>query len=624
MVLGLIPDAPRAAVRAVGNAAGAGAVRALVSGAQRAEIAAAVRRVTKIETATEPRFQELFVAAMAFPHATAPTPHLAGLVELPERRATRTGRRRSRPRRAHVTDEPTIRERDERSPHAAGGPAAGPDARRRAPPRSWPASRSSPVGSRRSSSSPTEGLELLEHNADTILEEVGIEVHDHAVAIDLYRAAGADVDGTRVRFPRGLCRQIVQATAPRTYTQHARNPDHDVQIGGDATVFAPNYGSPFVHDLDRGRRYATLEDFENFVKLAYVSPHLHHSGGTVCEPVDVPVSKRHLDMVYAHLRYSDKPFMGSVTAGSRAEDSFELARIAFGGDLADRTVMTSLINASSPLVWDASMLEAARVYAEHNQATIITPFILAGAMAPTTSAAVAAQTLAEALAGMTFVQLVRPGAPVIFGSFASSMSMQTGAPTFGTPEPAIVLYTCAALARRLGVPFRSGGALTASKLPDAQAAYESASTLIPTLMGGVNFVLHAAGWLEGGLSIGYEKFVIDEDQLGMMETFARGLDLSENGQAMDAFREQEPGVHFLGSTHTLANFEQAFYRSTIADNSSFEQWSDEGGLDAAQRANAIWKQRLAAYEAPPIDAAVDEELRAFVTRRKAELPDEFA
>ena len=468
-----------------------------------------------------------------------------------------------------------------------------------------------------------EGLELLEHNADTILEEVGIEVHDYPLAIELFKGAGADVDGTRVRFPRGLCRQIVQATAPSAYTQHARNPANNVQIGGDATVFAPNYGSPFVQDLDRGRRYATLADFENFVKLAYMSPNLHHSGGTVCEPVDIPVSKRHLDMVYAHLRYSDKAFMGSVTAGTRAEDSFELARIGFGGDLRDRTVMTSLINASSPLVWDSSMLEAARVYAEHNQATIITPFILAGAMAPTTSAAVAAQTLAEALAGMAFVQLVRPGAPVIFGSFASSMSMQTGAPTFGTPEPAIVLYTCAALARRLGVPFRSGGALTASKVPDAQAAYESASTLIPTLMAGVNFVLHAAGWLEGGLAIGYEKFVIDDDQLGMLATFARGLDLSENGQAMDAFREQQPGVHFLGASHTLANFESAFYRSEIADNGSFEQWSEEGSMDAAQRANTIWKTRLASYETPPIDDAIDEELRAFIAKRKEVLPDEF-
>ena len=216
--------------------------------------------------------------------------------------------------------------------------------------------------------------------------------------------------------------------------QHARNPAHNVTIGGDATVFAPNYGSPFVHDLDSGRRYATLDDFQNFVKLTYLSPYLHHSGGTVCEPVDVPVSKRHLDMVYSHLRYSDKPIMGSVTAGERAADSVELARIAFGGDLADRTVMTSLINASSPLVWDATMLAAAEVYAAANQATIITPFILAGAMAPVDVAGVAAQTLAEALAGMAFTQLVRPGRPVVLGSFASSMSMQTGAPTFGTPS----------------------------------------------------------------------------------------------------------------------------------------------------------------------------------------------
>jgi trimethylamine--corrinoid protein Co-methyltransferase len=469
-----------------------------------------------------------------------------------------------------------------------------------------------------------EGLELLEHNADTILEDVGVEIRDYPSALDRFRDAGADVSGSRVRFPRGLCRQIVQATAPSVYTQHARNPEHNVQVGGDATVFAPNYGSPFAHDLDNGRRYATIADFENFVKLAYMSPYLHHSGGTVCEPVDVPVHKRHLDMVYAHLRYSDKPFMGSVTAGERAADSVEMARIGFGGDLQDRTVMTSLINASSPLVWDATMLAAAEVYASANQATIITPFILAGAMAPTTSAGVAAQTLAESLAGMAFTQLVRPGAPVIFGSFASSMSMQTGAPTFGTPEPAIVLYAVAALARRLGVPFRSGGSLCASKLPDAQAAFESAATLQPTILGGVNFVLHAAGWLEGGLAIGYEKFVLDCDQLGMMATFVKGLDLSDNGQALDAIRDHEPGMHFLGTPHTLANFETAFYRSSTADNSSFEQWSEEGGLDAAQRANKVWKEQLASYESPPIDDAIDEELRDFVARRKAVLPDSFA
>ena len=468
-----------------------------------------------------------------------------------------------------------------------------------------------------------EGLEIILNNADTILAEVGVEIRGYPSAIERFRDAGCDTDGERVRFPSGLARALA-ATAPPSYVQHARNPIHNVTIGGDATVFAPNYGSPFAHDLDNGRRYATLTDFQNFVKLTYTSPHLHHSGGTVCEPVDIPVSKRHLDMVYSHLRYSDKAFMGSVTAGERAADSVELARIGFGGDLADRTVMTSLINASSPLVWDATMLAAAETYATNNQATIITPFILAGAMAPVTAAGVAAQTLAEALAGIAFTQLVRPGSPVILGSFASSMSMQTGAPTFGTPEPAIVLYVLAALARRLNLPFRSGGSLCASKIPDAQAAYESAATLIPTVMAGVNFVLHAAGWLEGGLAIGYEKFILDEDQLGMMAVFARGLDLSDNGQALDAIRENPPGNHYLGSAHTLANFEHAFYRSSTADNSSFEQWTEDGALDAAQRANKVWKRRLAEYEPPPLDEAIDEELLAYIDKRKAELPDEFA
>jgi trimethylamine--corrinoid protein Co-methyltransferase len=467
-----------------------------------------------------------------------------------------------------------------------------------------------------------EGLSLIEHNADTILEEVGLDFRGDPVALRLLHEAGADVDGERVHFPRGMCRQIVQATAPRQFTQHARNPANSVEIGGPHIVFAPNYGSPFVRDLDTGRRYGTLEDFRNFVKLAYLSPHLHHSGGTVCEPVDVPVNKRHLDMVYSHMRYSDKPFMGSVTHPDRARDTVEMARILFGADFVDgNAVVLSLINANSPLVWDATMLGALRAYAEANQATLITPFILAGAMAPVTAAAVCAQTLAESLGGMALAQLVRPGAPVVLGSFASSMSMQSGAPTFGTPEPALVLYAMAALARRLGVPFRSGGSLCASKVADAQAAYESAATLIPTVLAGVNFVLHAAGWLEGGLTVGYEKFVMDADQCGMMAVFTKGMDLSENGQALDAIRANGPGQHFLGSAHTLANFETAFYRSEVADNNSFEQWLEDGSLDAAQRANRIWKRMLAEYEAPPIDPGVDEALLDFIARRKAAVPD---
>jgi trimethylamine--corrinoid protein Co-methyltransferase len=314
--------------------------------------------------------------------------------------------------------------------------------------------------------------------------------------------------------------------------------------------------------------------------------------------------------------------MGSVTHPLRARDTVEMARIVFGADyLEDHAVLLSLINANSPLVWDSIMIGAARAYAEANQATILTPFILAGAMAPVTAAGVCAQTLAEALGGMAFVQLVRPGAPVVFGSFASSISMQSGAPTFGTPEPALVLYTMAALARRLGVPFRSGGSLCASKVPDAQAAYESAATLQPTVLGGVNFVLHAAGWLEGGLTMGYEKLILDADQCGMMGVFVEGVDMSENGQAVNAILENGPGQHFLGAPHTLANFETAFYRSDVADNNSYEQWLEEGSLDAPQRANAIWKRMLAEYVAPDLDPGVDEALRAFVDQRKAAFPD---
>jgi trimethylamine--corrinoid protein Co-methyltransferase len=467
-----------------------------------------------------------------------------------------------------------------------------------------------------------EGLSLIERNADTLLEEVGIEFRGDPDALRTLKDGGADIDGERVRFPRGLCRSIIQASAPRQFTQYARNPANHVELGGPHIVLAPNYGSPFVRDLDNGRRYGTIEDFRNFVKLAYMSPHLHHSGGTVCEPVDVPVNKRHLDMVYAHIRYSDKPFMGSVTHPDRARDSVELARIAFGADYFEsHPVMLSLVNANSPLVWDATMVGAARVYAEANQAVLVTPFILAGAMAPVTIAAACTQTLAEAMAGMTFIQLVRPGAPVVFGSFASSLSMQSGAPTFGTPEPSLVLFAMAQLARRLGVPFRSGGNLCASKIPDAQAAYESAATFWPTILAGVNFVLHAAGWLEGGLAVGYEKFILDLDQCGMAATFLKGVDLSENGQAMDALLTNGPGQHFLGHPHTLANFETAFYRSEIADNNSFEQWLEDGGLDAAQRANKIWKRMLAEYEAPPIDPGVDEALLEFIVRRKASFPD---
>ena len=467
-----------------------------------------------------------------------------------------------------------------------------------------------------------EGLELIEHNAETILEEIGIEFRGDPEALALWRDAGADVDGERVRIPRGLARRIVTDSTPAQFVQHARNPERSARIGGPHMVFAPAYGPPFIRSIDEGRRYATIEDFRNFVKLTWLSPGLHHSGGTLCEPVDLPVNKRHLDMVYSHLRYSDKPFMGSVTAPERAEDTVSMAKIVFGDAFVDaNAVITSLINANSPLVWDATMLGALKVYARNNQATIVSPFCIAGAMSPVTIAATCAQLFAEALSGMAFVQLVRPGAPVIFGTFSSSMSMQSGAPTFGTPEPQLVLNVIGSLARRLGVPFRSGGGLCASKLPDAQAAFEAANTLQHAMLAGVNFMLHVAGWLEGGLAMGYEKFVMDADQAQMMQVFLGGIDLSENSQGLDAIREVGPGSHFLGSAHTRANFETAFYRSPVADNNSYEQWESEGGLDCAERANRLWKKMLAGYEAPPIDEGIDEALQAFMAGRKASQPD---
>ncbi|MDJ0685710.1 MAG: trimethylamine methyltransferase family protein [Alphaproteobacteria bacterium] len=467
-----------------------------------------------------------------------------------------------------------------------------------------------------------EQLATIEANAETVLADIGIEFRDDPETLDIWRAAGAKIDGQRVRFEKGMLREIIQNSAPKQFTQYARNPARSVEIGGPHCVMVPAYGPPFIRSQAEGRRYATIEDFRNFVKLAYLSPGLHHSGGTLCEPVDLPVNKRHLDMVYSHIRYSDKPFMGSVTAPERAEDTVEICKRVFGADFVDQNcVVINLINANSPMVWDDTMLGALKVYARNNQATVISPFILAGAMSPVTVAGTLAQILAEAMSGVALTQLVRPGAPVVFGTFASSISMQSGAPTFGTPEPTLVLYGAAQLARRLGVPFRSGGGLCASKVPDAQAAYEAANTLQNAALAGVNFMLHAAGWLEGGLAMGYEKFVMDADQCAMIARLLEGPDLSENGQGLDALREVGPGAHFLGCAHTQANFEDAFYRSPLADNNSFEQWQADGAKDISARAAESVANLLASYEAPAIPVEVDEAVRDFVAQRKAATPD---
>jgi trimethylamine--corrinoid protein Co-methyltransferase len=469
-----------------------------------------------------------------------------------------------------------------------------------------------------------EGLSLIEENAERVLQETGVNFVDNPEALRRWKDAGADVRGERVRMPRGLVRSLC-ATAPASYVQHARNPERNVVIGGKSLVLAPVYGPPFVRDLEGGRRYATIADFRNFVKLGYMSKWLHHSGGTVCEPTDVPVNKRHLDMLLAHMTLSDKPFMGSVTAPERAADSVAMCEILFGRDfVAQNTVMTSLININSPLTFDSTMMGALEVYAAANQASIVSPFIVGGAMAPVSVAGTLTQVLAEAMTGIAYSQLVRPGSPAIFGAFVTSIDMNSGAPTFGTPEASKILWGAGQLARRLNLPFRSGGGLCGSKLPDAQAAYESANTLQAALLGGVNFMLHACGWLEGGLVSSFEKFVMDADQLGVLHSIAGGIDLSANGQAMDAIAEVGPGGHFLGCGHTQANFQTAFWRTEVLDYKPFETWADEGSRDTCTLANQRMRRRLAEYQPPAIDPGTEEALTSFVAARKASMPDSFA
>lgn len=468
-----------------------------------------------------------------------------------------------------------------------------------------------------------DGLDLVEAKADQMLAEVGIEIRDDEEALSLFRAAGVAVDGITLRFQPGQVRALC-STAPREFTQHARNASRSVQVGGNNVVLSPTYGSPFVRDLEGGRRYGTIADFQNFVKLAYSTPWLHHSGGTVCEPTDVPVNKRHLDMVYAHLRYSDKGFMGSVTAPERAADSVAMARLAFGDEFTDANcVIMGNVNVNSPLVWDATMTGALKTYARANQCVVVTPFILGGAMGPVTTAGAVAQAHAETLVGVALTQLIRPGAPAIYGNFLSSMALRSGSPTFGTPEPALGSLIVGQLARRVGLPLRCSGAFTSSKVPDGQAMQESAVSMLSALLCGANFILHSAGWLEGGLAMGYEKFMMDLDLCGAAHTYLKGVSLDLDQFAIDGFAEVGPGKHFFGSQHTLRHYETAFYEPALSDNNSFEQWRDAGETTAEQRAAVMVRETLAHYEAPPIDDAVDQALREFVARRKQEMSDQW-
>ena len=448
-----------------------------------------------------------------------------------------------------------------------------------------------------------------------ILSELGIDFYDAEVR-SILAAHGVRIEGDTAFFTEAQILEHI-SKAPAEFTQLARNPANNVVIGGKRSVFAPVYGPPFVLDLDKGRREAKLEDFHNFVKMTYMCPYLHHSGGTVVEPTDEPVSTRHLDMLFAHIKYSDKAFMGSVTAGENAEDSVRMAEIVFGERMrGPDPVLLSLINVSSPRRYDERMLDSIKVYAKAGQALLITPFLMSGAMSPVSVAGTLALQNAEALAGIALCQMITPGLPIVYGSFMTNIDLQSGAPVFGSPESQLALFAGAQMAARYKLPFRSGGTFCSTKIEDAQAGYESIQVMLPAVMAQVNFILHAAGWLENGLVAGYEKFVIDCELLGMYHVWSKGIDLSEEAFAFDAMQEVPAGGHFLGTGHTMRHFRTAFYRTDIFDYNSAEQWAIDGALDTRQRANKKWKKLLADYQPPALDAAVEAELLEFIKQRK--------
>ena len=465
-----------------------------------------------------------------------------------------------------------------------------------------------------------EAMHTLDAGWRRLVSEIGVEFLSDR-ALDLFRTAGQRVEEQTVFLdPDFILEQV--AKAPREFDVVARNAANSVHIGGDSMAFGAVYGPPFVR-AGEVRRDATMEDFCNFARLAQSFDVLDSAGGVVCEPNDTPLDSRHLDMTYALQTLTDKIYMGNVVSGVNAVDTIAMGAILFGGrdKLEQNPATISLINCNSPLRWDDRMLDAQFEYAQANQPVVLTPFILMGAMSPVTVPAALVQQIAEALSGIALNQLIRPGSPVIFGSFLSNIDMQSGSPCFGTPESAMGLFCTGQIARHFNLPFRTGGGLTSSQLPDAQAGYEAMMTLLPTFLAGTNWVMHSAGWLEGGLVAGFEKFIIDIELLRMLREEFKPLEIDEASLAFDAHEEVGHGGHFLGAMHTMERFRTCFYRPLLSSSENYERWMRNGGNDASARATTIYQDKLAAYEAPPLDDAIRLELEEYVSRRRAELGD---
>lgn len=453
-----------------------------------------------------------------------------------------------------------------------------------------------------------------------VLEKTGCDFRDEK-ALAQWKDAGLHIENERVRFPADYIRDML-ANVPKEFIHHARNSKRSARVGGQHMTFGPSYGSPFVREVSGKRRYATIDDFHKMLKITQMSPPLNCGGGTVVEPMDIPVPKRHLDMTYAHLRHSDKPFMGSISSQNQAEDTLEMCKLSFGEDFVHNNVVTiSLFNCTSPMVWDTTMLDAMRVYAQHNQAIILSPFIMTGASTPITVAGTLVQIVAEALAGIAYVQLIKPGCPCLFGLTTLITSMKTGGVLYGSSEANQISCAGSKISRRLGIPIRMTGFKTNAMDIDIEAGYESIqSFMMPALAGG-NFFTHCAGWIESALSTCYIKYITDLEQLTIIQRLMAGFDMSEDAFAMDAIEEVGPGGIHFGSKHTLERFRTAFYDPSLQTTITYEQWKEEGKLSIQDRAVELVSQKIEEYEDPGIDPGLDEVLHEFMKRRKAELPD---
>jgi trimethylamine--corrinoid protein Co-methyltransferase len=464
-----------------------------------------------------------------------------------------------------------------------------------------------------------EQLDQLHNASLRILEDIGLNFMD-AETLSIWGKAGARVDHAKQHawLDRGMVLEAV-ARAPRTFTWRARNPAHNVAIGGNHIAFAPQGGVAYVTSLARGRRSGDLNDYENFLKINQMAGVIHFAGEQLIAPREVPASLRHLARLPRAIRFSDKALMEAAHGREITTDAVNLAELVFGEQTGGDPIIGGVINASSPLRYDERMLGGLITYARAGQVNIITPFILAGAMSPISIASAMAQQNAEALAGIALAQIVRPGAPVIYGGFTTNVDMRSGSPAFGTPEGAWALAVGAQLARRYNLPYRGSGSLNTSKVADAQSANETAWTMWPAVMAHTNFIMHTIGWLEGGLTVSYEKIILDLENLALFQHFLAGFEISDETLALDMIKAVGPGGHHFGTEHTQARFSTEFFDSFVADRSGFENWVAAGSHDAAVRAAGLWPELIASYEAPPLEPGIAEAVADYTARREREL-----